>query len=652
MEKSWPQHNRSHPLEAEAVDAWTTALITTAETVGRQLRLRCSDESARYRAALAITYQQLESLLHGAPPAELHPALPAVNADWPANAHLLTVSYERVLDHCPIRHDGLFTLEEVQGLRKPSGSYFTPPNLVQILIEHTLLPILSQRLGEAAFNLPSLDPLKVPPIFQWTPQQRIRAENALLETTICDPACGPGNFLLAVLEVLTERLLWLRHPDGAIDESEYIRAHHDIADRCLYGVDQDSQTIAVARLALWLVAGSPLRAPAEFARHLRAGDSLGVANPSTDVVDQPPMPQPVDWNRDFPEIAARGGFDVILGNPPFANAIEGGVPPEIKEQLARHYSGLGGTADLSYYFLDLAHRIAKPEGAVGFVLPRGILTGRSVQLLRSRLLRERPPCLIYAPQDQYLFPGANVFVVLLGLRRGGICLASRDPSEPRLQSVQIRDENWWAPLLGDTRPGQVVDEARIGLGGNAFDTHSQFHVTARIGDQFEVFASMTTGMAYDLLPFVSDQPSEESLKLVTTGLIDPGECHWGKRVCRYLKRRFEQPCVHEDPAMQASIRTRLAKVRRPKILVAGLSTRVEALLDVSGQYCGAVSTFTIVDPQDDVLRLRQLTDWLNAPPATDALHRELGAHAMGGGRITLSKQFLMQLPLPATAPSK
>jgi hypothetical protein len=649
VEKSWPQPNPSNPPKAEAVDAWTTALVTTAETVGRQLRAPCPDDNARYRAALAITYGQLESLLRGAPTAELHPALAAVNKAWPADAHLLAVSYERVLDHCPLCRDGLFTLEEVHGQRKPSGSYFTPPNLVRILIDHTLLPILNQRLINAAFNVSPLDPLKVPPIFQWTPEQRVRAENALLETTICDPACGPGNFLLAVLDVLTERLLWLRNPDGAVDESEYIRAHHDIADRCLYGVDQEPQTIAVARLALWLVAGSPQRAPAQFARHLRVGDSLGVVPPAPGMTDPSRQPQPVDWSRDFPEVTARGGFDVILGNPPFANAIEGGVPPAIKEQLARHYPGLGGTADLSYYFLDLAHRIAKPEGAVGLVLPRGILTGRSVQSLRSRLLHERPPCLIYAPQDQYLFPGANVFVVLLGLRPAATCLASRDPDEPRLQAIQIHDANWWAPLLGDTRPSQIQDEARIGLGGMAFDTHSQFHVTARIGDQFEVFASMTTGMAYDLLPFVSDQPREESLKLITTGLIDPGECHWGKRVCRYLKRRFEQPFVHEEPAMPASIRARLAKVRRPKILVAGLSTRVEALLDESGQYCGAVSTFTIVDPQDDVLRLRQLTDWLNAPPATEALHRELGAHAMGGGRITLSKQFLMQLPLPTTA---
>lgn len=632
---------------AAAVDAWTLAIVATAEALGREDLLPDISLQIRHQRALAGAYDMVEKLLFGTASGDVHPALGAVAAAWPASAPLIADSYERVLDHRAIYCQGLFTLESTDGQRKPSGSYFTPPYLVRILIEHTLIPVLTQRLLRSAFGNDGIDPMRAPPLANWDADQRNCAQAALLETTVCDPACGPGNFLLAALEVLTERLLLLRHPEGNVSESEYAAAHFDVAAHCIYGIDRDPQTIAVARIALWLAAGSPAIPPSEFAQHFHAADSLGI---DSRLVETRPIgllsSGPLDWRAEFPEVFSRGGFDVVLGNPPFANAIEGSVSAVVKEQLASLFPGLRGTADLSYYFLDLAHRLTKPDGAVGLVLPRGVLTGRSVRSLRKLLQVERPPCLIYAPQNQYLFPGANVFVVLLALRRNSHCLASRDPTEPRLYPVSVASDNWWAPILEETKPGEKSQEEGLGRGAQPLDTHSRFQASPRVGDRFEVFASMTTGMAYDLLGFVSDQPEEDALRLVTTGLIDPGICHWGQRTCRYLKNKFASPYVHERDAMHPSIKTRLAKVRRPKILVAGLSTRVEAFLDAEGEYCGAVSTFTIVDPKDDLSTLRQLLSSLNAPPATDALHRELGAHAMGGGRITLSKQFLMQLPLP------
>ena len=318
----------------------------------------------------------------------------------------------------------------------------------------------------------------------------------------------------------------------------------------------------------------------------------------------------------------------MIGNPPFANAIEGLVDEETKARLVARYPEVTGTADLAYYFLVLAHRLTVPDGAVGLVLPRGVLTSRSTRKLRGKLLLERPPCLIYAPQDQSLFPGANIFVVLLALRQGSICLGSRDAADPRFDPIKIVDENWWAPLVSDTH------EARC--------------PSVRVGDRFEVFASMTTGMAYDLLPFVHDEPRKNALRLVTTGLIDPGVCHWGNRLCRYLKHRFHRPVIHETADFPPNLTTRLQRVRRPKVLVAGLSLGVEAFLDTTGEYCGAVSTYTIVHPEDDVAELARLCGFLNGPEATRQLQLQLGAHAMGGGRITLSKDFLRHLPYEET----
>ena len=129
----------------------------------------------------------------------------------------------------------------------------------------------------------------------------------------------------------------------------------------------------------------------------------------------------------------------------------------------------------------------------------------------------------------------------------------------------------------------------------------------------------------------------------STGLIDPGVCLWGRRRCRYLRRDFERPVVPDDATLPDALLRRLQKVRRPKILVGGLSNRVEAFLDRDGVYCGAVSTYTIVHQRDEPAELERLCRFLNSRAATERLILEMGAHAMGGGRITLTKDFVRRL---------
>jgi hypothetical protein len=314
-------------------------------------------------------------------------------------------------------------------------------------------------------------------------------------------------------------------------------------------------------------------------------------------------------------------FDVVVGNPPFANAIEGLVDQATKKQLARRFPELRGTSDLAFYFLAAAHEFAAPDGAVGLVLPRAALSAPAAAKLRERLLRERPPAFIAAPADPFLFPGANVFVALVVLKEGSVCYATSN--DDALRRVAVDSENWWRALhVGDVEAGE----------------------RPTIGDVFEVHASMTAGDAYQLLPNLLEGDDHSPIRFVTTGLIDPGVCLWGSKVCRYLSQRFQRPTFQTDGLPQ-SLARRVARMRRPKILVAGLSTSVEAFLDERGDHLGAVSTYSIFHPQDELPELKRLCAHLNTDATAELLHHELGATALGGGRITLTKRFLKSLRL-------
>ncbi len=328
----------------------------------------------------------------------------------------------------------------------------------------------------------------------------------------------------------------------------------------------------------------------------------------------------------------RGGFDLVLGNPPFVNAIEGGVAAALKQFLRFTHDNIGGTADLSYYFLSGALKLVHDNGRVALVQPRAVLNSPAARILRGNLPPTLRPNLIYAPNRSDLFVGPAVFVALIALGPDPECWVSRDddPATAQWSHGLIESDNWWSAI------GQLLED------GKGVAEHWSGPIVA---DTFSVAASMTTGDAYDVVPLVVDEPDRPFPKLVTTGLIEPGFCLWGKATCRYLKRDYTCPRIRPSSEMTKSLLRRLDNSRRPKILVAGLSKQIECFVDREGEYIGAVSTFSIFHPNDDIDELDSLCSYLLSDYATHRFVQELGGNAMGGGSTTMKKSFLAALPL-------
>ncbi len=390
--------------------------------------------------------------------------------------------------------------------------------------------------------------------------------------------------------------------------------------------------------------------PTEFTlRRLEAGDDIG--SPDLDetrrVVERLRAQYGffhwrLEFSEVFPEAAAggelhdschaRGGFDVVLGNPPFVNAIEGGVEARTRSLIRARHRILGGTADLGYLFLSESIRLVHENGRVGLIQPRAVLNANPAAELREWLSTHRPPNLIYAPDRSDFFPGADVFVCALVLGPDKTCRVSRDPdpATARWSTGIVAGRNWWREMV------RLVE-------GTAAATVPPLAV---VGDVFDVSASMTAGDAYDVRPFLVDRREGPGLKLATTGLIEPGACLWGDAVCRHLKVALQFPRIDDSAPLTRSLRRRVDRATRPKILVAGLSRRVECFLDAGGEFAGAVSTFSIYHPNDDVGALRVLCDHLLTDSVTSRFRAELGGNALGGGNTTMRRDFLQALPLP------
>jgi hypothetical protein len=166
--------------------------------------------------------------------------------------------YEGLLAYVP-RYDPAartFVLEQTAGSeRKKSGSYYTPSDLITLVLNESLDPLIDRALRAS-------DP-----------------EAALLALTVCDPACGSGHFLVAAARRIAKALASVRTGDPEPPPDHVRDALRDVVGRCIYGVDINDLAIEIAKIALWLETlerGKPL---AFLDSHLKVGNALLGATP-------------------------------------------------------------------------------------------------------------------------------------------------------------------------------------------------------------------------------------------------------------------------------------------------------------------------------------------------------------------------------------
>lgn len=217
--------------------------------------------------------------------------------------------YERLLEYEIVREAGRIVVRPNAFARKGSGSYYTPDELVALIIRETVDPLAAASLAKFASKVDELETSALPEDRRLGALRRLDPAEALLELKICDPAMGSGHFLVALVDYLTDQVVsamaeaealvaWgdyisplsdridtIRHTIlGNAEERhwtvgpEQLDDHHIIKrmvlKRCVYGVDKNQMAVELAKVALWLhsfTVGAPL---SFLDHHLRCGDSL------------------------------------------------------------------------------------------------------------------------------------------------------------------------------------------------------------------------------------------------------------------------------------------------------------------------------------------------------------------------------------------
>ncbi|MCL8025986.1 Eco57I restriction-modification methylase domain-containing protein [Nocardioides bruguierae] len=620
--------------------------------------------------------------------------------DWPALAYEWLLELEPQV-HVPASGPPQWRLVRSRDARRASGSWWTPPDVVALVLDEALDPVL---------------------------EQAVRAPEptaALLDLRVLDPAVGAGDFLLAAGHRVVARLGDLGVPART--------AWSQVARGCLVGVDRDPLAADLAQARLWHAVARAGAQPACLDDRLVVGDSLVGTTPDllaaglpdlaltatdgddrADLADRrrtnarertaaatPCVPtrrrpraardaadawclafldrpapvtdagvralaagtdpeaaarvrgaaarhRPVHWHLDLPDLAARGGADVVVGNPPFLSPLRAGALVSRRRSLVRHvHGGLGGPkADESTYFLLLAARLRRPGGRVGLVLPDSVLASADAADVRRGVAARHavaalwrgdgsefgaavtPVALVLADPDPDPDPGAAVPRLLEGRP------ATPLPDRPRRVLAEAWASGRWS-LLAARRLGALLERPSA--------PHD-----LTVGDLADVAADYRD-QYYGLRGAVVEaRPDDHDPRprLVTTGAVDPWRLRWGEVESRFDGARYRRPVVDLD-RLDARMQRWAARRLVPKLLVATQGRTLEIVLDRDGTLLPCVPVISVVPTGG--LGLEQLGALLGSPAVHDLLVARTLGSGLGAHSLKVSATDVRAVPAPAGA---
>lgn len=301
------------------------------------------------------------------------------------------------------------------GRRKRDGVVYTPDYIARFIVERTLgthaREIFAKLLIEHASKGASADddPIK------WKSAAAERTawaayRDALAKLRIVDPACGSGVFLVmafdwlkAELARVNEKLVELTGIGALLDPDSEILTHN------LFGVDVNEESVEIAKLSLWIKTARHGKVLDSLDDNFRVGDSLiedsSYAYRKAGFV----------WKEAFKDIFAEGGFDIVLGNPPYVRME---YLKALKPYLAKRFEVVSDRADLYAYFFERGIKLLKPGGRLGYISSSTFFkTGSGAPLrnfLRSKVMIET----VVDFGDHQIFEGVTTYPAILTMRAG------------------------------------------------------------------------------------------------------------------------------------------------------------------------------------------------------------------------------------------
>jgi len=363
---------------------------------------------------------------------------------------LLGSIYERYLGKTIRVTPKRVKIKERPEVRKAGGVYYTPQYIVDYIVKNTVAKTIKGK----------------------TPKR-------IKKIKILDPACGSGSFLLTAFQTLIDYHLdyYEKHPEESGQGTLFpdvivdydgtkrlsIEKKAQILRNNIYGVDIDPQAVEIAMMSLYLKClegEKDLPRKKELlpslAKNIRCGNSLI----SYDIFDQLTLfdeeekerINPFDWHSKstgFGEIMEKGGFDIVIGNPPYLKLTVTNLEKNVNQYYKKNYKSIHGGSSKNLFQLFIERMLTLNPKLFSFIVPEALLMTSSNRALRNLMVQKMllKSILVF---DNFVFQDAKIgstIFVASNIKSNGKTIVEKidkNGEEIELKRIKISEcDNVW-----------------------------------------------------------------------------------------------------------------------------------------------------------------------------------------------------------------
>ena len=270
-------------------------------------------------------------------------------------------------------------IDKTKTKRKKDGVFYTPKYITKYIVDNTVGKLCSEKKVE--LNILEEDYFTDKKRQKKTIKALVDKLNGyrswLLQLTICDPACGSGAFLNQALDFLITEHKYIDELQAKLFGDAMILSdvEKSILENNLFGVDLNEESVEIAKLSLWLRTAQPNRKLNDLNSNIKCGNSL---------IDDIEVAgdKSFNWQEAFPKIFEKGGFDVVIGNPPYGAFFNN----KEKDFISNKYISYQYKFESYLYFYELGLKILKQNGWLSFITPELFLRLEKSENIRKYLI--------------------------------------------------------------------------------------------------------------------------------------------------------------------------------------------------------------------------------------------------------------------------
>lgn len=443
-----------------------------------------------------------------------------------------------------------------QSRRKKDGIFYTPDYIVRYIVDNSLGAYLREHEEKfkEEFGLKG-------DILDKTYEKRERQaytkyQDFLQNVKVVDPACGSGAFLVYVFDYLLAENQRVGDILGMtlFSTDTYVR---DILRNNIYGVDLNEESVEITKLSLWLKTAQKGKKLTALDQNIKCGNSL---------IDDPEVAgdKAFNWQKEFPEIFAEGGFDVVVGNPPYVSIR--GQDEGTRNYLKSKYRYSKG-ADLYVAFIERGLDLLRSKGRMSLICPNKFFGAGYGKAIRGYLADNVNIFEIWDVKDEKVFQDALISTIVINIEN--------DTKQGAVQVKKGEDVKTISNLYDTSGKIQIEQDNEISKIIQKLDKNK------RLKD----FAQIRTGIMgfeyWKMKDVISEELSLNSVPLYTNGNLRRYEDKWESSTVDLYKLKYRKPTIELNGHYLNKNTIDLFK-RHPKIIVRGVSKRVVGIIDNRG----------------------------------------------------------------------